>query len=145
MARPARMRRKSGCLALLLLLLLVAGAALLAALGGLVLLAVRRPAGLALVVQLQAPGLAGGQAELNRPLDVQAVARSAAGVTRLELYADGALAGAQATSLPTGSNPLLYRQTWMPLTPGRHALVARASANRAPSPAPTPPSPAPLA
>jgi len=95
---------------MLFLLLCVLGAGLVAALGGLVLLAVRRPAGLGLVVALQSPGLAGGQAERNQPLDVEAIARSAAGVNRLELYADGALAGAQATSLPTGSNPLLYRQ-----------------------------------
>lgn len=129
MARSVRKRRKASCLALLFLLLLLLGAALLAALGGLVLLTVQRPAGLGLVVALQSPGLAGGRAEINRPLDVQAVARNAAGVTRLEVYADGMLAGAQATSLATGSNPLLYRQPWTPLAPGRHALVARAYDN----------------
>ncbi|MCX6060002.1 MAG: Ig-like domain-containing protein [Chloroflexi bacterium] len=48
------------------------------------------------------------------------------GISRVELYADGALIGSQDTSLPGGDNPLVMAQAWMPLTTGRHLLMARA-------------------
>lgn len=68
----------------------------------------------------------GATAELNVPLPVQASASAAGGVSRLEVYADGALVAAQDSALPGGANPLLLSQTWAPLTPGRHVLMARA-------------------
>ena len=128
MSRGTKPKRRAGCLAWLILLLLLAGGVAAAAQGGRVLLAVRRPAALALTVQLRRPAT-GGQAELNQPLGIEAGAQSVAGVTRVELYADGALAAVQESTLPTGSNPLLFLQTWTPLSPGRHALVARAYDN----------------
>ena len=93
MVRSLKSKRKVGCpVTVLPLLILTAGLA--AAAGGLVLLAVRRPAGLPLFVQLSSPE-SGRQAELNRPPSLEAQARSLAGVTRLEVYADGSLVGTQ--------------------------------------------------
>ena len=50
------------------------------------------------------------------------------GVQRIELYVDGALTGEQDTTLPQGSNPLMLNVDWLPQTPGRHLLMARAYA-----------------
>ena len=67
----------------------------------------------------------GLQSELNRPIQVTALAQDPAGVTRIELYADGALVAVQETTLAQGSNPLIFMQTWTPLTKGKHILLAR--------------------
>jgi hypothetical protein len=108
-----------GCLAVLLLLLL--------GLGGAAWYFCPTPASPAagLLVYLTAPQ-SGALSEINAPLNVKSMALSAQGVTRLELYADGALVAVQTTTLPDGSNPLVFDQQWTPLTAGRHILMARA-------------------
>src|SRR5687768_4941049 len=66
----------------------------------------------------------GALLETNAPVIVQALAEHDGGLTRIELYADGALVAAQ-DSDAAGANPLVFLQTWTPTTPGRHVLVAR--------------------
>ncbi len=68
----------------------------------------------------------GAQAELNVPLIVQATAADPRGVTRLELWADGALVSQQTSPSPQGASPLLLNFTYTPTTPGSHALELRA-------------------
>ncbi len=65
-------------------------------------------------------------AEINQVVPVDASATYDRGITRVELYADGALVGSQDSGLTGGSNPLIMAQPWMPLTAGRHLLMARA-------------------
>ena len=62
---------------------------------------------------------------VNDSVELQAGASDPKGVSRLELYADGALVAAQDTSLDGGSNPLILTSAWAPATVGRHVLVAR--------------------
>jgi len=112
-------RRKSRALliaALVLLFLLVAAA------GALFLwpAAVLPPS-----VSIQNPE-SGSLAEINQAVPVDLSAFYDKGITRLELYADGALVGSQDASQPGGDNPLVMAQPWMPLTTGRHLLMARA-------------------
>lgn len=68
----------------------------------------------------------GQRAERNVPLLVQARAEYSSRISRVELYADGALVAVQASTLPEGSNPLVFMQQWTPTTLGRHVLMARA-------------------
>ncbi len=70
----------------------------------------------------------GQRAELNVPVLVQARAEHASMIARVELYADGALVAVQASTLPNGSNPLMFMQRWTPTTTGRHVLMTRAYA-----------------
>ena len=96
--------RNCGCLALVLLPLL-----LLLVLGGAAWYFWPLPAspGAGLLVYLTAPE-SGTLVEVNAPVSIQGRAHSALGVTRLELYADGALVAMQNTALPDGSNPLVF-------------------------------------
>lgn len=76
-------------------------------------------------VSIQRPE-SGSLAEVNQAVPVNLSAFYDHGISRLELYADGALVGSQDASQPGGDNPLILAQPWMPLTPGRHILMARA-------------------
>lgn len=62
-------------------------------------------------------------ANTNEPLPLVVSAEADEPIARLEVYADGALIAA---SNGDGQNVMLLSQTWMPLTDGRHVLVARA-------------------
>ena len=111
-----------GCMAaavllILLLLVVVAGAAWL-------FLSPPTQVALGPAVNILTPP-SGSLAEANSPLWVEASAGDVSGITRIELYADGALVATQASTLPEGSNPLLFSQAWTPITPGRHLLLAR--------------------
>ena len=64
------------------------------------------------------------QVEVNQPLSVLAGATYPSGVSRVEVYADGALVLAQDTS-GQGETTLVLAGTWTPLTSGRHVLLAR--------------------
>ncbi|MBA3468225.1 MAG: hypothetical protein H0T53_01145 [Herpetosiphonaceae bacterium] len=77
------------------------------------------------VVTLQVPTLS-DLAEIRQPLVVQATAQHPQGITRSELYADGALVAVQGSTFSDGANPLLFGQAWTPLTQGRHILMVRA-------------------
>jgi len=111
-----------GCITAAVLFILL----LLVLAGGAAWLFVSRPAQVALgpAVNLLTP-ITGSLAEVNTPVWVEASAGDASGITRIELYADGALVATQTSTLPAGSNPLLFAQNWTPLTPGRHLLIAR--------------------
>ena len=63
---------------------------------------------------------------LGQLVTIQSRAVSERGVYKLEVYADGALLAMQDSTLASGSNPLVLSQEWLPLTKGRHVLVARA-------------------
>lgn len=63
---------------------------------------------------------------LNVPAAVQAAASHTSGVKRIELYADGALVAAQDSTLQNGASPMIFAESWTPLTTGRHVLMARA-------------------
>nr|MBN1230133.1 hypothetical protein [Anaerolineae bacterium] len=63
---------------------------------------------------------------LNVPEAVQVAASHTSGVKRVELYADGALVAAQDSTLQNGSSPMIFAESWTPLTTGRHTLIARA-------------------
>jgi uncharacterized protein YgiM (DUF1202 family) len=78
----------------------------------------------------------GAQVTLNAPVIVQASATDNRGVTRMELWADGALVSQQASPSPQGASPLLLNLTWTPASPGNHVLEVRAfnSANQASTP-----------
>ncbi len=76
-------------------------------------------------VSIQKPE-SGRLVEINRVVPVDAFAYYDKGISRVELYADGALVGSQDSELPEGSDPLILAQPWMPLTTGRHILMARA-------------------
>jgi hypothetical protein len=62
--------------------------------------------------------------DLLQPVDVVAGATDLGGVSRVEVYADGALILAQ-DSTGQGATELPLIGTWLPLTTGRHALMAR--------------------
>jgi hypothetical protein len=79
------------------------------------------------VVNIQTPE-SGQRAELNAPLIVQARADHSSYITRAELYADGALVAVQQSTLPGGSNPLIFMQPWTPTITGTHVLMVRAYA-----------------
>jgi len=64
------------------------------------------------------------QVVLNQPVDVLAGAADRAGTSRVEVYADGALVLAQ-DSTGQGESELSLTGSWVPLTAGRHALMAR--------------------
>jgi hypothetical protein len=64
------------------------------------------------------------QVELNQPVNVLAGATDRAGASRVEVYADGALVLAQ-DSTGQGESQLDLTGSWVPLTTGRHALMAR--------------------
>lgn len=68
----------------------------------------------------------GDQLARSASVIVQASASHADGVRRVELYADGALIAAQESALQDGSRPLNLYAAWVPLTVGRHILMARA-------------------
>lgn len=68
----------------------------------------------------------GTQVALNVPVVVQASATDNRGVTRMELWADGALVSQQDSPGPQGASPLLLNLTWTPATPGNHVLEIRA-------------------
>jgi uncharacterized protein YgiM (DUF1202 family) len=74
----------------------------------------------------------GAQVTLNTPVIVQASATDNQGVTRMELWVDGALISQQASPSPQGASPLLLNLTWTPTSPGNHVLEVRAfnSANQ---------------
>jgi uncharacterized protein YgiM (DUF1202 family) len=78
----------------------------------------------------------GAQVALNAPVIVQASATDYRGVTRMELWADGALVSQQASPSPQGASPLLLNLTWTPTSPGSHVLEVRAfnSANQSSAP-----------
>jgi hypothetical protein len=122
MAAPTTPPRRSALRwsLLLLLLLLIAGGAL----GGWYFLQRTRADASRLVVRFVSPET-GALADLNVPVIVQAAGEDDAGVTRLELYADGALVAVQGSTLTNDSNPLVFLQPWTPVTPGRHVLMVR--------------------
>lgn len=62
-------------------------------------------------------------ANLNEALPLVVTAEAGAPITRLEVYANGALIAA---SNGDGQNTAILAQTWAPATAGRHVLVARA-------------------
>ena len=64
------------------------------------------------------------QVETNQPLLVQSEATYSSGVSRVEVYADGALILAQ-DAAEEGSTSLSVDGAWIPLTPGSHVLSAR--------------------
>jgi hypothetical protein len=76
-----------------------------------------------LTARLSAPQT-GQQAWLGLPVDVVAVAAGLAGTSRVEVYADGALILAR-DSAGMGETELTLSGNWIPLTKGRHALMAR--------------------
>ncbi len=74
---------------------------------------------------------------IHRPIDgeildteigtfIHATARSDAGITRIEIWADGRMLTAVAAPDPAGINPLLARVYWQPRTPGLHEIIVRA-------------------
>ncbi len=62
------------------------------------------------------------------PIEIRSTSNYSGGVTRLDLFADGALIASQPTTLAGGSNPLVVIHSWTPRSPGRHVLMARAHA-----------------
>jgi hypothetical protein len=114
--RRSRLGRFLVLIVLLLLIIAVIGVALFWQTG--------KPDLSVIVVHVLTPQ-SGEMAEVNRPVSVSASAEHPSGITRLELYADGALVGVQQTTLPEGSNPLELDQMWVPSSIGRHVLVAR--------------------
>jgi hypothetical protein len=117
--------KKGGCpvgciiLGVVLVLLIVVAAGVAA------FLVFAAPKPVAILTNISSPA-DGYLAEINVPLTVQAVAQHPAGIVRVEVYADGALALAQNSAAPDGSNPFVLFQSWAPLTTGRHMLTARA-------------------
>ena len=53
-------------------------------------------------------------------------ASTEAGITRVELWVDGALLAVRESQLPGGSTPFPFMEMWLPGTPGAHTLVVRA-------------------
>lgn len=66
----------------------------------------------------------GAYAAINQPLPIVSSAYNESGIRRIEVYADGALVAAQDSGDPP--NPMIFTTQWIPLTLGRHVLVARA-------------------
>jgi hypothetical protein len=50
----------------------------------------------------------GTSAPINRPFQVNAIAQGISMIARIELYADGALVATDETTLPEGTNPLIF-------------------------------------
>lgn len=116
--KPGR-NRFAGCLLVLVLLLILLGVG-----GGLVATQLQPPDVIGLQVRINAPQ-SGEMAEVNRPVSVDASASYAAGLTRLELYVDGALVAVQQLQA-TNPSALNLARDWSPRNAGRHILVARA-------------------
>ncbi len=76
-------------------------------------------------VLFDAPAL-GATLTVGQPTPVHAVASSAAKVTRVELWVDGAYESASAATFAGGVSPLPLLAYWEPPTAGPHTLVARA-------------------
>jgi hypothetical protein len=108
-----------GCLIAFVLLLI-----LLAVGVGLVATQLHSQDVLGLQVYVLAPQ-SGEMAEVNRPVMVNASVTYAAGLTRLEIYVDGALVAAQQPQSATNGSALTLAREWLPKTTGRHILVAR--------------------
>ncbi len=74
----------------------------------------------------------GAQVSTGAPVIVQASASDARGVTRLELWVNGALIGQQTSVTPQGQPTLLLSVNWTPPVQGSHVLEIRAfnTANR---------------
>jgi hypothetical protein len=64
------------------------------------------------------------QVQLNQAVNVQAATEDLKGVSRVEVYADGALILAK-DSAGSGETQLSLTGDWVPVTTGRHALTAR--------------------
>lgn len=112
--------RTCGCIAIAVVLLLLIGGGI----AGYFLLQPSSPAA-GPVVQILVPG-DGVVVPLNQPLMTNAIAQGTTNLMRIELYADGALVAVEETTLPQGSNPLVFSKEWTPTTVSRHALIARA-------------------
>ncbi len=126
MASPQRAgSRWVGCVALII----VACIALVVAVGLFAFFTNRTSAASVLgpIVNIQTPET-GDRAELNTALLVQARAEHSSRISRAELYADGALVAVQSSTLPSGSNPFIFLQTWTPTITGTHVLMVRAYA-----------------
>jgi hypothetical protein len=68
----------------------------------------------------------GEQMEVGESGIVQAVARDATGVVRVELWVDGQLQESQTSTLPEGTSSFPVLAEWQPSSPGTHVLVCRA-------------------
>jgi len=78
------------------------------------------------VVLISSPSY-GEQVEVGEMVTIQAIARDeAAGVVRIELWANGELEESQTSTLPGGITPFPLLANWQPLSPGTHTLIVRA-------------------
>jgi hypothetical protein len=84
-----------------------------------------KPVNQSFLTRISAPST-GFTALSGQPIDIQASSLYHRGVTRLDVFADGGLIASQASTLTGGSNPLVLLDRWVPQSPGRHVLMARA-------------------
>ncbi len=80
--------------------------------------------GLAIRVEILAPQT-GAQVDERSTVELQASGADPGGISRLEIYADGALIAAQDAPGARGENPLILNKLWTPQNIGRHILLAR--------------------
>lgn len=83
----------------------------------------QRPPGPTVI--LRAPGY-GDEVGANDDVQVQAIAYSSTGVTRVELWVDDQLRAVETSQLPAGSSPFPFLELWQPGAVGGHALILRA-------------------
>lgn len=67
--------------------------------------------------------------EVGQGTLIHATARNKAGITRMELWADGALVDTKTPPAGGSANPLVLSTNWQPATSGKHLLVVRAYAS----------------
>jgi uncharacterized protein YraI len=68
----------------------------------------------------------GAEVPINQPVTVQATASDPTGVTRLELWVDGAKTAEAASPVQQGQPTLTASLQWVPLSAGSHSLEIRA-------------------
>lgn len=106
-------------LILLLGPLLVAGTILACDLGGL------RRGGAVPNVLINAPPN-NGEVRLGETIPIRSTATDATGVTRIELWVDGALYASEISPVAQGQSPFSAAQDWAPQVLGSHEIVVRA-------------------
>jgi hypothetical protein len=77
------------------------------------------------VVLINAP-LHGEEVILHQPVQVRAVSRDDAKVTRVEFWADGVLLDTETSNVPGGISPFPLLSEWQPAAAGAHTLIVRA-------------------
>jgi len=106
-------------LLLLLVPLLVAGTILACDLGGL-----RRGGAVPNVVTNAPPN--NSEVRLGETIPIRSTATDATGVTRIELWVDGALYASETSPIAQGQSPFSVAQDWAPQVLGSHKIVVRA-------------------